>query len=165
MFYSTGTATSDCWIHRKAGAVRINWWLTAVSFTLCICFCWGVPLVCACLCVFCQAHCIMSVTGEQRLFITESGQLCGVITWKEVIRAACIRTNMYTHTSIYKPNNDEYTGHTDYMYLLQKGWSYDTWFYLQMKKIIEEMAKEVWSMDNQLRHQNSGQSSMCAFHF
>ncbi|NP_956676.1 chloride channel K [Danio rerio] len=31
-----------------------------------------------------QAHCIMSITGEQRLFITESGRLCGVITWKEM---------------------------------------------------------------------------------
>ncbi|KAI2649742.1 Chloride channel protein ClC-Kb [Labeo rohita] len=31
-----------------------------------------------------QAHCIMSVTGEQRVFITESGRLCGVITWKEM---------------------------------------------------------------------------------
>lgn len=75
------------------------------------------------------------------------------------------RTDMYTHTSIHRLNNDEYTGHTDYTYLLQKGWSYDTWFYLQMQKIIEEMAKEVWSMDNQLKRQNPGQSSMCAFHF
>ncbi|KAG1961664.1 chloride channel protein [Pimephales promelas] len=31
-----------------------------------------------------QAHCIMSVTGEQRLFITESGRLRGVVTWKEM---------------------------------------------------------------------------------
>ncbi|XP_056124091.1 chloride channel K [Rhinichthys klamathensis goyatoka] len=31
-----------------------------------------------------QAHCIMSVMGEQRLFITESGRLCGVVTWKEM---------------------------------------------------------------------------------
>ncbi|XP_051518056.1 chloride channel K [Myxocyprinus asiaticus] len=31
-----------------------------------------------------QAHCIMCVTGEQRLFVTESGRLCGVITWKEM---------------------------------------------------------------------------------
>jgi len=38
----------------------------------------------------------MSVTGEQRLFITESGRLRGVVTWKEVIRAVCTWTNMYT---------------------------------------------------------------------
>lgn len=57
----------------------------------------GVPLNNVCLCVFCQAHCIMSATGEQRLFITESGRLCGVITWKEVIRAVCTHIQPYTN--------------------------------------------------------------------
>ncbi|XP_055043271.2 chloride channel K [Misgurnus anguillicaudatus] len=31
-----------------------------------------------------QAHCIMSVTGEQRLFVTEIGRLYGVLTRKEM---------------------------------------------------------------------------------
>lgn len=68
---------------------------------MCMFFFLPVFLYNACLCVFCQAHCIMSVTGEQRLFITESGRLCGVITWKEVIRAVCTRTNLYTHIQPY----------------------------------------------------------------
>ncbi len=88
--------------------------MVAVSLYI-MCMFFPVFLYNACLCVFCQAHCIMSVTGEQRLFITESGRLCGVITWKEVIRAVCTRTNLYT--TIYKPNTDEYTAHTDYMYV------------------------------------------------
>lgn len=97
MFYSTCAATSDSWKHCKAGAVRIN----GSWFTLHCVFFFPVFLYDACLCVFCQAHCIMSVTGEQRLFITESGRLCGVITWKEVIRAVCTRTNLYTHKQPY----------------------------------------------------------------
>uniref|UniRef100_A0A8B9LS21 Chloride channel protein n=1 Tax=Astyanax mexicanus TaxID=7994 RepID=A0A8B9LS21_ASTMX len=32
-----------------------------------------------------QVHCIMSVVREQRVFVTENGKLCGLITWKEVI--------------------------------------------------------------------------------
>ncbi|XP_066527744.1 chloride channel K [Hoplias malabaricus] len=31
-----------------------------------------------------QAHCIMSVVREQRVFVTEKGKLCGVITWREM---------------------------------------------------------------------------------
>ncbi|TRZ02487.1 hypothetical protein DNTS_030306 [Danionella cerebrum] len=31
-----------------------------------------------------QAHCIMSVTGERCLFLTQNGLLCGIITWKEM---------------------------------------------------------------------------------
>ncbi|KAG9269682.1 chloride channel protein ClC-Ka isoform X1 [Astyanax mexicanus] len=31
-----------------------------------------------------QVHCIMSVVREQRVFVTENGKLCGLITWKEM---------------------------------------------------------------------------------
>ncbi|XP_062872094.1 chloride channel K [Trichomycterus rosablanca] len=31
-----------------------------------------------------QAHSIMSVVREQRLFVTENGKLCGVVTWREM---------------------------------------------------------------------------------
>ncbi|XP_036447839.1 chloride channel K isoform X2 [Colossoma macropomum] len=31
-----------------------------------------------------QAHCIMSVAREQRVFVTERGKLCGIITWQEM---------------------------------------------------------------------------------
>ncbi|XP_030625626.1 chloride channel K [Chanos chanos] len=33
-----------------------------------------------------QVHCIMSVVGEQHLFVTQEGKLVGVITWKEMKR-------------------------------------------------------------------------------
>ncbi|KAI4896000.1 hypothetical protein NFI96_025273 [Prochilodus magdalenae] len=53
-----------------------------------------------------QAHCIMSVVREQRVFVTEKGKLCGVITWQEVRSSADKQGHPHTCLPHYETHSD-----------------------------------------------------------
>uniref|UniRef100_A0A3B4EBD5 Chloride channel protein n=1 Tax=Pygocentrus nattereri TaxID=42514 RepID=A0A3B4EBD5_PYGNA len=80
-----------------------------------------------------QAHCIMSVVREERVFVTERGKLCGIITWQEVRSSA----GKQEHPHVCLPHYGQSPMHDEKrIYLFLKGSTLGRYFNLTYIKQI-----------------------------
>lgn len=129
-----------------------------------------------------QAHSILSLLGSQTLFVADEGKLVGLITWPEVGSVfvyfhPCtdVTFNMHVFVTFPCSSNELYfvqtrprpcmdllklcraLGENSYLWIQSSLISYLHLFLLlpfllQMKRILEDLAKEIWATSQRHHH-------------